>query len=326
MNPEVENPARTRRKNRYVPHLARFYFSPSYDWSVQDASHLYSSRRALSDQFELDRVYFEDCISGMARLPSELVDLVIADPPFGIDFDGKSGAYNRVTDYVVEGYREVTESYDRFTSEWIGQLPRVMQPHASAYVFSGWNNLEAVLRSARENGLTTINHIVWKYQFGVYTRQRFVTSHYHILLLVKDPDKYFFNKHQHYPQDVWRIKRHYRMAQTKNSTRLPLELVSRCIDFSSRPGDLVLDPFMGNATTAVAAKSNWRHFIGFEINPQMKTIVENELSRVVPGQMYTPYASRLPTIEELAVRYPAAYREYLRAGETHRDTGTTVDK
>jgi len=69
---------------------------------------------------------------------------------------------------------------------------------------------------------------------------------------------------------------------------------------------------MGNGTTAVAAKSSFRHFIGFEVNKQLKPLLAKEISSVTPGQLYKPYNERLPTIEELAEKYPRAYREYLK--------------
>jgi site-specific DNA-methyltransferase (adenine-specific) len=172
--------------------------------------------------------------------------------------------------------------------------------------------LDAVLEGARNAGLVTLNHLIWHYPFGVYTKKRFVTSHYHIVLLVKDSRKYFFNKIENYPEDVWTVKRKYRTGLSKNATKLPLEVVSRCIDFSSRPGDIVLDPFMGNGTTAVAAKMNFRRFIGFEINEKLRPLLEEEIAKAKTGVAYTPYKERLPTIEELAEIYPKAYREYLR--------------
>jgi site-specific DNA-methyltransferase (adenine-specific) len=297
---------------RYIPNLAEFYFKPRYDWSNNKAKELYLSKAKLSLNIELDQVHFVDCILGMKELPESCIDLVIADPPFGIDFDGKSGVYNRDDEFVVEGYEEIVESYDEFTVTWMAELPRIMSDEASAYIFSGWNNLEAVLRGARKAGLTTINHIIWKYQFGVYTKKRFVTSHYHILFLVKNTNEYFFNKIQHYPEDVWRIKRSYRMGQRKNSTKLPIEVVMRCIDFSSKPGDIVLDPFLGNGTTAVAAKASWRHFIGFEVNRELCKIIESEIEAIEPGIDYIPYRDRLLSIEELAKQYPRAYQEYLK--------------
>jgi site-specific DNA-methyltransferase (adenine-specific) len=238
--------------------------------------------------------------------------LVIADPPFGIDFDGKSSVYNRDEHLVIEGYEETSASYHEFTTRWVAELPRIMKPESSAYVFSGWTNLDDVLQSARNAGLVTLNHLIWHYPFGVYTKKRFVTSHYHIVLLVKNTRKYFFNKIENYPEDVWSVKRQYRTGLTKNATKLPLEVVSRCIDFSSKPGDIVLDPFMGNGTTAVAAKLNFRRFIGFEINEKLRPLLENEIDAAKSGESYIPYSERLATIEELSKMYPKAYREYIR--------------
>lgn len=300
------------RSSPYIPNLAEFYFRPAFDWTREQAKRRFIKAKSPSPEFELDAVRFEDCIEGMKRLPAESIDLVIADPPFGIDFDGKSSVYNRDDRLVIEGYEETEDSYPEFTSKWLVELPRIMKPEASAYVFSGWTNLDAVLEGARDAGLVTLNHLIWHYPFGVYTKKRFVTSHYHIVLLVKNPRKYFFNKIENYPEDVWSVKRRYRTGLSKNATKLPLAVVSRCIDFSSRPGDIVLDPFMGNGTTAVAAIHNFRHFIGFEINERLRPLLNKELANLVAGESYIPYSERLPTIEDLAKLYPKAYREYIR--------------
>ena len=306
-----EGPKKGRTK-RYIPNLAEFYFKPTFDWTREEAERLYTKSKSPSSRFELDSIKFEDCVSGMKNLPDGSIDLVIADPPFGIDFDGKSSVYNRDERLVIEGYEESNESYYEFTAKWLAELPRIMKPESSAYVFSGWTNLDAVLEGARNAGLETLNHLIWHYPFGVYTKKRFVTSHYHIVLLVKNPRKYFFNKIENYPEDVWTVKRQYRTGLTKNATKLPLEVVSRCIDFSSRPGDIILDPFMGNGTTAVAAKLNLRRFLGFEINEKLRSLLEKEITSVKPGDRHVPYSERLPTIEELAEIYPKAYREYVR--------------
>ena len=311
-DPKKKDEQRKGRTKRYIPNLAEFYFKPTFDWTREEAEHLHTNTKSPSPDFELDVVRFEDCVMGMKQLPDESIDLVIADPPFGIAFDGKSSVYNRDERLVIEGYEETNESYLEFTTRWLAELPRIMKPETSAYVFSGWTNLDAVLQGAQNAGLVTLNHLIWHYPFGVYTKKRFVTSHYHIVLLVKNPRKYFFNKLENYPEDVWSIKRQYRTGLAKNATKLPLEVVSRCIDFSSKPGDIVLDPFMGNGTTAVAAKLNLRRFIGFEINEKLRPLLEKEIANAKSGESYTPYSERLPTIEDLAETYPKAYREYIR--------------
>ncbi len=170
-----------------------------------------------------------------------------------------------------------------------------------------------VLVAVDHAGLKVINHLIWKYQFGVFTRKKFVTSHYHVLFLAKDPKQYFFNKIDHYPLDVWDIPRTYRPGEVKNGTKLPEEVVARCIDFCSRPGDLVFDPFMGNGTTAVCAKARFRHFFGFEVNPGMQAILMDNLQGVVQGQAYAPYRERIPDPQQLRKKYPAV-RKLIKNG------------
>jgi len=304
--------SKKQRSKPYIPNLAEFSFEPTFDWSHDKAKKLYEKKDASLNGLELDTIQFTECIKGMRGLPKSSIDLVIADPPFGIEFDGMSSVYNRDDSLVVPGYQEAEGSYEEFTKDWIAQLPRIMKKSASAYIFSGWTNLDAILNGASKAGFTTLNHLIWHYPFGVYTKRKFVTSHYHIILLVKNAKAYYFNKIENYPEDVWIVKRKYRTGRAKNSTKLPLEVVSKCIDFSSRPGDIVLDPFMGNGTTAVAAKSSFRHFTGFEINKQLKSLLKREIESVTPGELYTPYKERLSSIEELAEKYPRAYREFLK--------------
>jgi site-specific DNA-methyltransferase (adenine-specific) len=295
--------AAKKRKNPYVPGIAAMNFKPDFSWTKNQALDLYKNTKHLQ---KFDKIYYSDCISGMKTLSDNSIDLVIADPPFGIEFSKKESLYNRNSDLVSDGYKEIIKpNYSEFTSKWIQGLVRIMKSTASAYIFSGWTHLNEVLDAINHSKLNLINHIIWKYQFGVFTRRKFVTSHYHILFCVKNPKKYFFNKIEHYPEDVWEIPRKYKPGQVKNRTKLPEEVVSRCIHFSSKPGDIVLDPFMGNGTTAVCAKANYRHFLGYEINRNLKELIDNNLKAIEPGMDYMPYEELIPSLEELAKKYPA---------------------
>ncbi len=302
-----------KKKRKYIPGLAAMKFRPRPDWLIPKAQEMCDNRIREVPGFGIDKVHYEDCIAGMQRMPKKCVDLIIADPPFGIDFSGKDAMYNRKSNLVIDGYHEVGNEYRSFSVDWISELPRIMKDDASAYVFSGWNNLEHVLAAARLAGLTLLNQIIWQYQFGVFTRTKYVTSHYNVLLLVKDLEKYYYHKIEHYPLDVWEIPRRYRRGKEKNGTVLPVEVVRKCIDFSSKPGDLVFDPFMGNGTTAVVAKENFRHFLGFELNENLRDLITENLNATTVGKEYTPYASRLPTPEDLKKKYPRAYKIYMKS-------------
>jgi site-specific DNA-methyltransferase (adenine-specific) len=218
------------------------------------------------EQLEFDAIYHGDALELLPLLPDGSIDLIITDPPFAIEFTAQRGNYNRTGNRVLEGYREISQSeYLTFSQEWMDEAYRVLSPSGSMYVFSGWNQLKAILSALDSAGFQTINHIIWKYQFGVFTRKKFVTSHYHILFVVKNSRHYTFNKIEHYPEDVWVINREYWKGKLKTPTKLPLELVQKIVMYSSHPGDIILDPFLGSGTVAVAARKLGRKFIGFEI-------------------------------------------------------------
>jgi len=223
-----------------------------------------------------------DCIEGMKYIPNETIDLVITDPPFAIDFKAKRSNYHRISSRVLEGYNEIPkEEYYDFTVRWMKEVYRILKESGSMYVFSGWNNLKDILTAIDETVFVTVNHIIWKYQFGVVTKRKFVTSHYHCLYVCKNDEKRKFfpysryskkseseiGKSLHYEdkEDVWIIKREYWTGDQKTPTKLPAELVRKILMYSSEKGDIVLDPFLGSGQVAVMSKMLGRQYIGFEI-------------------------------------------------------------
>ncbi|MBS7606548.1 site-specific DNA-methyltransferase [Candidatus Bathyarchaeota archaeon] len=209
----------------------------------------------------------------------EKVDLIFADPPFGIEFKGNLATYHRTPDAL--SYIEVPkEEYPRFIRELTEWCYKALKPNGSMWLVSGWNNLRYVLDAVEDAGFIQLNHVIWKYQFGVFTRRRFVTSHYHLLLLVKDEEDYTFNKPEHYPEDVWIIKRPYHHGEETAGNELPDELVERCIKTSSNQGDLVVDPVLGSGTTMrVCLKLN-RRCLGIEINSQLEKRIKEKLKNL----------------------------------------------
>ena len=229
-----------------------------------------------------NQIYHMDCLEGMDRIPEESIDLVITDPPFAIDFKAKRSNYNRTYGRVLEGYNEVDqEDYFRFTVAWMKKIKSLLRSSGSMYVFSGWNNLKDILLAIDELGYITVNHIIWKYQFGVTTKRRYVTSHYHCLYVCKDDRTRKFFPDARYgrdeksqegrslqykdKEDVWNIKREYWTGDKKTPTKLPAEILRKILSYSSEENDMVCDPFLGSGQVAVVSKMMKRQFIGFEI-------------------------------------------------------------
>ena len=229
--------------------------------------------------FHEDNLYEGDALTLLPQVPDGAVELIVTDPPFAIDFKAQRLNYNRTGSNVLEGYQDIPEEeYGEFTRRWITEAERVLAPTGSMYIFSGWNRLRDILEGIDAAELTTINHLIWKYQFGVFTKKKYVTSHYHILFVVKDPKRYTFNKIDHYPEDVWVINREYWKGRKKTPTKLPSELVKKILCYSSNPGDIVLDPFLGSGTVAAVARQEGRHFLGFEVVPEYYAFARDSLS------------------------------------------------
>jgi len=225
-----------------------------------------------------------DCVEGMKRLPDECVDLIVADPPYGIG--NPKSSYNRDDSLVWGGYVEAptdAQGYLEFSRQWVQEAARLLKPGGSVYVFSGWTFGHLVKTALHETVLTEVNEIIWKYQFGVCTKRKFVSSHYHIYFWTKKGATRIFHTECRHKfgendergsllyrdlEDVWVIKRPYNRGQEKNQNQLPEDVIEKILQYSSSPGDLVLDPFLGGFTTAKVAKRMDRRCIGFEINPK----------------------------------------------------------
>jgi len=226
-------------------------------------------------------VFLGDCLSTMPMIPSNHADLIVTDPPFAINFKAKKANYNRDPSLVLDGYHEIQQKdYLDFTRKWMHSAFRILKEDGSMFVFSGYNNLKDILITLDETGFKTINHIIWKYQFGVRTTNKFVASHYHLLYVCKNESKRKFypwsrfnqedkNKDGgslHYldKEDVWIIKKEYWHGETKTPTKLPTEIITKILDYTSIPGDLVFDPFLGSGQIALTAKNMKRNYLGIE--------------------------------------------------------------
>lgn len=240
---------------------------------------------------QLDTIYCGEAIELLGGFPEQSVDLVFADPPFNIG-------------YVYDHYRDDVpdEEYVAWTRRWMEACRRVLQRHGALYVAIGDENAAEVRIIGRELGLHLRNWIIWHYSFGQNMRTRFARSHTHIFYFVVDPKRCVFNdaalrypgaRHTEYqdlrahrlgrvPDDVWdefpRVCGTFRERAGWHGCQMPEALLMRIILASSRPGDVVLDPFVGSGTTAVAAYKLGRRYIGIDISPEYVARARQRLS------------------------------------------------
>ena len=247
--------------------------------------------------------YNEDCIEGCQKyFDDNSVDLIITDPPYGINGDQLHKHYNRKEDFVIDGYIEIPlDEYEDFSLRWIKQAERILKPGGSIYIVSGYTNLFFILKALRKTNLKELNHIIWKYNFGVFTKRKFVSSHYHILFYVKGNSPHTFNTFARYGvrekdkqngslnyqdrEDVWIINREYKPGRLKNKNELPTKLLMKLIQYSSNDGDLVCDLFLGSFSTAKVAIGLNRNATGFELSKNAYNHQLKEIQNIVPGYL-----------------------------------------
>lgn len=249
------------------------------------------------------KFYNEDCIEGARKhIEDNTVDLIICDPPYGINGDKLDKHYNRNENFVLDGYVEVPEeNYFDFSVDWIREAERILKPGGSIYIISGYTNLIHILNALRQTKLKETNHLIWKYNFGVYTKTKYISSHYHILFYVKPGKKHLFNTYSRYSdserneengssnyadrEDVWVINREYKPGKVKNKNELPTKLLIKLIQYSSNEEDVVCDMFLGSFSTAKVAKGLNRNAIGFELSKNAFSYQMNEIDMLERGYL-----------------------------------------
>lgn len=263
-----------------------------------------------------DNIFYNgDCITGAAQyLESNSIDLIITDPPYGINGDQLHQHYNRKEEFVVEGYVEIPkDEYADFSLKWIKQAERVLKPGGSIYIVSGYSNLIHILNALSQTCLEEINHIIWKYNFGVFTKRKYVSSHYHILYYEKPGGTRKFNLESRFGtsekaegngslnyqdrEDVWIINREYKPGQIKNKNELPYALLTKMLQYSSDEGDIVCDFFLGGFSTAISAIGLNRKATGFEISKEMFETRIKKVRETKPG--YLIPSLRIPIVSQI---------------------------
>jgi len=248
-----------------------------FQWISRVFSIKHIIKRDLIGNFILNRCYNTDCRIGLRNLPDNSVDCIITDVPFAIKHGKKdTGNYNRDPDNVMEGYVEIPiEEYEDFMTEWITLAKPKLTKKGLVIIVSSWSNQREVLNAIHTNGLYIINEIVWKYNFGLFTKKKMVSSHYDIFICSKVKDGSVFNKLYWYPEDVIQsqdfdleildIRREYWTGLDKTPNKLPKELVEMLIYQYTNVDQIILDCFSGCGTILKVASQLGRYCLAFEI-------------------------------------------------------------
>ena len=247
----------------------------------------------------INQIIHGDCIEVMQQIPSDSVDVTFADPPFNLK--KKYGTYKD---------EKGTDDYLNWCKQWILEMVRITKPSGSIFL----HNIPKWLTyySGFLNEVADFRHwIAWDAPTAPMGKT-LQPSHYGILFYAKNQreNKFYEIRYPHkrcrkcgyllkdyggkkkilHPfgplvPDVWsdihRIR--HNKHRDPHPCQLPVHLLERLLLMSTDEGDVILDPFMGTGTTAIAAARLGRHVIGIDIDPQYVEITQRKLAQESPN-------------------------------------------
>ncbi|MEI8147114.1 MAG: site-specific DNA-methyltransferase [Alphaproteobacteria bacterium] len=249
-----------------------------------------------------DQILLGDCVSAMEKLPAGSVDVIFADPPYNLQLQG---SLHRPDDSLVDAVDDAWDqfdsfaAYDAFTRAWLIAARRVLKPDGSLWVIGSYHNIFRVGSILQDLGFWMLNDVIWRKANPMpnFRGRRFTNAHETLIWAARSSEaRYTFNYEaiKAGNEDVqvrsdWFIplctgdeRLKGEDGRKAHPTQKPEALLARVLLASSKPGELVLDPFFGTGTTGAVAKRLGRRFIGIERDPAYVAAAEARLALIEP--------------------------------------------
>src|ERR1700722_3630189 len=250
----------------------------------------------------LDQVIEGDCVARMNALPEMSADMVFADPPYNLQLKGDLLRPNQSKVDAVDDHWDQFASfadYDRFSRDWLAAARRVLKDTGSIWVIGSYHNIFRVGSALQDLGFWILNDVIWRKTNPMpnFRGKRFTNAHETLIWATKNPkQQYTFNyeamkalNDELQMRSDWTLPICSGGERLKNangekahSTQKPESLLHRVIVSSTKPGDVVLDPFLGSGPSAAVAKKLGRHFIGIEREAAYAKIARARIASVTP--------------------------------------------
>ncbi|MBW4636217.1 MAG: DNA methylase [Iphinoe sp. HA4291-MV1] len=204
-----------------------------------------------------NRLVHGDCIPVMQSLPSASMDLIVTDPPYLVNYTSRDGRSIQ------------NDDNDAWLLPAFQEMYRMLKDNSFCISFYGWHKIDRFMQTWKRVGFRPVGHFTFvkNYASGESFTQ---FSHENAYLLIKGRPE----RPATAPRDVmpWKYT-----GNTLHPTQKPVKILTQLIEAYSVPGGLVLDPFSGSASTAVAARARGRAFFAIEKDPQYYNIAKNRL-------------------------------------------------
>jgi len=192
----------------------------------------------------LNRAIHGDCIDLMKTMPSHSVDLVLTDPPY-------------VANYVSRDQRSIAnDDHDGWIEPAFTEIYRLLKPDRFCLSFYGWPQADRFLWRWKKIGFRPVSHFAFIKDYS--SKAGFTQGHHEVAYLLAK------GQPEPPPEPIRDVLHWDYTGNPLHPNQKPLSIILSLITAFSRPGDIVLDPFAGSGTTAVAALERGRQFILME--------------------------------------------------------------
>lgn len=220
---------------------------------------------------EIVTLHCGDCLEILQTLPDNSVDMVLTDPPYGINFQGNGG--NKRT-----RFEKILNDKTPFV-EFIQHLPRILKPTGCAMIFTRWVVQQVFIDELIKHGLKPKNIVIWdKMAHGQGDLKRAFGSRYESIIFVANNEFRFNGKR---PTDIVQCMK-INSLHLIHPNQKPVALLENLIEKCTKENQTVLDCFMGSGSTGIACFNTNRKFIGIELD---KKYFELSQSRINEGKL-----------------------------------------
>jgi modification methylase len=270
----------------------------------------------------IDTILAGDCIDLMNSLPAGSIDLIFADPPYNLQLEqGLTRPDQSKVDAVDDDWDKFDSfaHYDAFTKAWMTAARRLLKPDGALWVIGSYHNIFRVGTALQDLGFWMLNDVIWRKANPMpnFRGTRFTNAHETLIWAAKSQkSRVTFNyEAMKLANDDTQMRSDWLFPLCTGAERLkgadkgklhptqkPEALLFRILNATTKPGDIILDPFFGTGTTGAVARKLGRHFIGIEREADYIEGARERIASIRPG-VFEALQSVTPKRKEVRIPF-----------------------
>jgi site-specific DNA-methyltransferase (adenine-specific) len=247
----------------------------------------------------LNKIFCADCIEIMKSMPSESIDLIVTSPPYNLKNstgngmkDGRGGKWKNAE--LINGYSNYDDNmpiddYNKWQRNCLFEMMRLIKEDGAIFYNHKWRVQNGLIQDRHEiiKNFPVRQIIIWKRKGGINFNQGYFLPTYEVIYLIAK-SKFKLTPKSNAYGDIWEFKQE---LNNEHPAPFPIELIDRIV--LSTYSEIILDPFIGSGTTAIAALINNRKYIGIDISPDYCRMSEERIEKYKQYPEHLTFKSQL---------------------------------